>query len=987
MADINTINSIIHGFKLTKLTPIPELKCTLRELVHIKSKASIIQIENDDPENVFCLSFQTLPSSSNGVAHILEHTVLCGSKKFPIKDPFFAMNRRSLNTFMNALTGSDFTCYPAASQISQDFYNLLDVYIDAVFHPNLNEKSFEQEGHRLEFENPEDSNSLLTYRGIVFNEMKGAMNSPSARMHEILFQALFPTLTYGINSGGDPKHIPELTHQELLEFHKTYYHPSRCLFFFYGNMDLRGHLEFLENTLLKEVQPVPPLQAIPKEKRFSSPKSIVGNYPIAKNESLVDKSLISFGWLTCSINDAELCLALGILEIILLDTDASLLKKALLGSGLCKHVSAYMDTEISEVPFTITLKGCSAENADALEALIKKTLQNIVEEGVPIQLVENAIHQFEFHRCEITGDYYPFGLTLFMRSALQKQHGGDVEHGLLFHSLFNEISKKAHESKNYFTDLIEKFLLNNPHFVRVVLNPDPDLEDQELADEKKHLEQIKNNLRNEDAAEIIQHAKDLLAFQKEQEEEDQDILPKLTLSDIPINPRELSLEKESLGSMTLYYHDCFTNDIGYADLFCKLPPLNKEELIHLRLLTVVLHQMGSGERSYEDSLELIQGATGGISSYLTLNIQANDHTHFSPSFAIRGKALYRNLEKLFSLLKDFISKPNLQDRARLKSVIHKHWINLEGGLNQNALKYAINLSTSCLSEPSYIANLWYGLDYYYEIKRLVNDFDNQVDGLIASLTALANKVMQNNPYDLVLSMDHSGISTLRKNDFYKINEKPLIESSLYKQGLLLPTISSQGRIISSPVAYIGHVFSTVPYTHPDAPSLNLASFLFDNLTLHKKIREEGGAYGGGAVSNALSGNFYFYSYRDPHIVSSLNAFEESIHHVVKGQFDDQDLEEAKFELIQELDSPIAPGSRADAAYGWLEEGKTSMIRRAFRDRLLSATEGDIIAAVQRHIAPLFASGKTIVFASQDLLEKANEALKAEGKKELEITSI
>lgn len=976
-----------NGFQVLEVIPLQELKCTLRTLKHLKTGAAILHIENDDPENVFCLSFQTLPSTSNGVAHILEHTVLCGSAKFPVKDPFFAMNRRSLNTFMNALTGADFTCYPAATQIPQDFYNLLDVYLDAVFYPHLQEKSFRQEGHRLEFEIPDNPETSLTYRGIVFNEMKGVLNSSTSRMHEALQNALFPNITYGVNSGGDPKEIPELTYQELVSFHRTFYHPSRCLFFFYGDMPLAGHLDFIEERILKNTSPAAPLPPIPLQPRFETPRHFKESYPIASGEPTKDKTLISFAWLTCQILEQETCLLLGILEIILMDTDASPLKKALLKSGLCKQVSSYIDTEINEAPFALYLKGCNPENMLPLQTLIFDTLEKIVSEGIPEEAVENAIHQFEFHRSEITGDYYPFGLTLFMRSGLLKQHGGLPERGLLIHTLLDEIRKKAHENPDYFTDLIEHWLLKNRHFVSVTLIPDPELEKKEHFEEQQRLETIQKNLSETQTKQIIQDAKDLKAFQAKQEDEDVEILPKVALTDIPKEARDFPLEHLNMGNLSVYHHTCFTNEIGYADLFFDLPPLSEEELIYARLFTVLIHQLGCNGKSYEEVLNSTQANTGGIVPYLSLHIQADDHTKFLPSLALRGKALHRKMDKLFPLMQDFVTSPDFKDKLRLKEILHKHCTSLESSFNQGALKYAINLSASAINPPSYIANLWYGLDYYNKIRDISHHFEDHVDQLVEIMTGLSKKLLITERPELVISSDAELFSSLKENKFYGLSALKTAPSIPWKCDFSLPEIQHQGRIISSPVAFICKVFNTVSYSHPDNPALNLAAFLFDNLTLHKKIREEGGAYGGGAVCNPLSGNFYFYSYRDPVIGSSLDAFKEAIENVLRGQFDDTDLEEAKLEMMQDMDAPISPGHRADVAHSWLKEHKTYKMRQEFRDLLLTTTCDDIVAAVDRHIAKQFEQGKTVIFAGKELLDKENAQLKAQGKNPFKIVSL
>lgn len=967
-----------HEFKVTKITDIEELHCQLIELIHLPSGAKVLHIGNDDPENLFCLSFQTIPTNSNGVAHILEHTVLCGSKKFPVKDPFFAMQRRSLNTFMNALTGADFTCYPAATQVPKDFYNLLDVYIDAVFHPNLNELSFMQEGHRLEFTQPENPLTPLQYKGIVFNEMKGALSSASTRLNEVISTALFPDLTYGINSGGDPKDIPKLTYQQLCDFHREFYNPSRCLFFFYGNLPLAAHLDFIKDNILNEASPAAPLPPLSLQPRFKQPKYITEHYPIAPDEETHDRALIALGWLTCHILDQETVLALSILEIVLMETDASVLKLALLKSGLCKQASCYLDTEISEIPIVLCMKGCNAESADALEALIKSTLNDIIQQGIPLTALDNAMHQLEFFRSEITGDQAPFGLSLFMRSALLMQHGGDAENGLKIHSLFDKIRQRNIEDPGYFGDLIKKYLIDNPHFARVIMVPDKTLSAKELQEEQTALAEIQKKLTSQQSQEIIQKAAELSAFQKNQEEVDLDILPTLTLDDVPHSPKVFPLSQESIGNLNVYHHDCFTNEIVYADLVFDLPAVAEEDLPYARLVTTLMSQMGCNGRNYAENLEFIQANTGGVGATFTFNLQASDHTQFSPSFCLRGKVLHRKVSKLFTLFGEMATQMDFNDTERLKEIILKQYIALQSTLSQSALKYAINLSAEGLDVPSKIANHWYGLHYFWMIEKLAKDFDSQAEWLVAKLNDLKEQIIAVGKPDLIITCDSAMYDEIKGNDFYGLKNMEIKTGKKWNGNYPLVPSVSQGRVIASPIAFIGKVLKTVSYTHPDTPALAVAASLMDNIYLHTSLREQGGAYGGGAICSAMSGNFYFYSYRDPNILSSTHAFDEAIKSLLEGDFEDIDLDESKLELVQSLDMPAAPGSRGDIAYGSIREGRTLEVRQAFRDRLLSLTREEVIVAVQRQIVPKMSSAATVVFAGRELLEKENEKLVAAG---------
>lgn len=967
-----------NGFTLTKMTELPEIHCSLHELIHQASGAHVLHIGNDDPENLFCLSFRTWPDTSNGVAHILEHTVLCGSQKFPVKDPFFAMNRRSLNTFMNALTGSDFTCYPAASQVHKDFYNLLDVYLDAVFHPNLNLFSFLQEGHRLEFDTPSDPTTPLRYKGIVFNEMKGALNSPSTRLAEALHEHLFPDLTYHVNSGGDPKVIPTLTYEQLKAFHAQYYHPSRCLFFFYGNMPLEPHLDFIaERTLNKTIkaEALPPLSRQPK---FQKPIEKQAPYPIGAEENPADRTLIALAWLTCHILEQEELLALMVLDIILMDTDASLLKMALLKSGLCKQASSSIDGEMSEVPFALVFKGCNASAAQPLLELVLTTLSQVVSQGIPDALIESALHQLEIQRSEITGDQAPYGLTLFMRSALLNQHGGAPEAGLKIHSLFETLRNNLQKNHDYLQQLIKKHFLDNPHRLLVTLIPDPQLTKKEEKEEEEALKIIRAKLSPEQEKELIKTAAKLSVFQEEQEHQDIDILPKVTLADVPKRSRDYPLTRTKAGNLELFHHDCFTNQLLYVDLVYSLPAVKPQDLSLVRLFTWMIAEVGCGGRSYAQNLEYIQEHTGGVGAALATNVQASNQHLFIPSLHLQGKALYRKADKLFPLLGDMVTSLDFNDVNRLKELLLKHYTNLEHAMNSNAMKYASNLSSSALSASSQIANHWYGLEYYWRIKALVKDFDAQADELVTQLKTLSKQLLGLQGAHLVITCDKYLVDQLIKQEFYGAAHLPTKNYLTWKNPLQPPVIVDQGRIIPSSVAFTAKAVPTLPYTHPSSAALALAAYICDNTTLHTRIREQGGAYGGGASCHSLSGNFSFYAYRDPHIAKTLSAFEEAVEKVATGKWEESDLEEAKLELIQALDAPIAPGSRGDTAYGWWREGRDLGTRQAFRDNALAATRQQVIEAVATHLRPQLSQGKNIVFAGKELLEKENRALTAAG---------
>ncbi len=665
-------SSRYKNFTVQRVTDLAELKATLVELVHEPTGAAVMHLETEDEENLFCLSFRTWPQSSNGVAHILEHTVLCGSKRFPVRDPFFSMSRRSLNTFMNALTGADFTCYPAASQVKKDFYNLLDVYLDAVFHPILDPRSFLQEGHRLEFAQPDNPDSPLMIKGIVYNEMKGALANPDSRLVEYLMESLFPHLTYGINSGGDPKDIPDLTYEQLKEFHETYYHPSRCLFFFYGDLPLEKHLDFIEEKALKGVKKLPPLPLLPSQPRFTKKVYREEFYPVSESEEIENKTLVGMAWLTCSVRNQLELLALSVIDLVLMGTDAAPLKMALLKSGLCKQTDATLEAELSEVPYILFCKGCPEKSHEGLEKLIRETLIELVEGGLPAHLVEGAIHQLELSRYEITGNSSPYGLSLFFRSALLSQHGGKPQEGLLIHTLFKELRELV-KNPGYLPSLIRKYFLENPHFVCISLHPDRYLGAQETEAEAEKLRLLSASLTADTKKKIVEQAKELMHYQEEKEEEDEDILPEVTLKDVPPGGKEFQLIEKNCAPWTLFYHPCFTNDIVYCDLVFDLPDISEEMLPTLRLFSLLLPQIGCGGRNYKDHLDYVLQHTGGIGVSLDLS-QNIDHPDITnPFLSIRGKALYRKADKLFSLFKDLIVSADFTDQERIQELLMQHF--------------------------------------------------------------------------------------------------------------------------------------------------------------------------------------------------------------------------------------------------------------------------------------------------------------------------
>lgn len=954
--------STYKNFTYRRIVAIPEIRVTLHELVHEKSGAEVMYLAADDDENFFNISFRTIADTSNGVAHILEHTVLCGSEKYPVRDPFFSMNRRSLNTFMNAFTGADFTCYPASSCVPQDFYNLLEVYIDAVFHPRLTKMSFLQEGHRLEWTKGDDPTSPLTIKGVVYNEMKGALANVDTRLNEAVMQALFPDLTYGIISGGSPEEIPDLTHEELIAFHRKFYHPSRALFFFYGNLPLEKHLDFLEEKILKEAENLPPLPPLALQKRFTKKVTKTLSYPIASDEEVKNNTHVAFSWLTCSILEQEEVLALNVIDLLLMGTDASPLKMALLKSNLCASCDSSLEDELSEVPFVIACKGCPKESGQKLENVIFKTLEEIISTGFSLDLVEGAIHQLEFSRTEISS---PFGLALYFRSALLKHHGGNPEDGLKVHTLFKNLRKKVQDPK-YLLSLIQKHFIDNPHFVRIVMHPDVHLEAKEKELEEKKIKEIEKKLTDQERLEIVKQTQELALYQEKTES--LDVLPKVTLKDVPKNGKEFFLIEEKVGTLSLYCHPTFTNEIVYLDLGFDLPYIDPKDHSLLRLFANLLAQVGMGGRSYVENLDYIFKHTGGIACDLDLFFQAEDPHAIRPSLVFRSKALYRKADKLFEVLCDMATSADFTDTERLKELLIQHFEELETSVQNSPLRYAMQLGASSISKPLTLRNKWFGLDYFWTVKEVLHDFEKGRFSFVEKMQEFQKILMPLEKADLVLSCDEKMYYQMKKERFYGLEALKFKTFEPWKNDFEPNEPLSQGRIVASPVAFTTMIFPSVGYLDEASPTLSVASKIMENKVLHRKIREQGGAYGSGAAHVPMSGHFYFYSYRDPHVKTTLEAFLEAVKELAQGHFEPKDVEEAKLGILQELDSPIAPGSRGFIAYERLRSKRMPTLRQHYRQKLLAVESQAIQKAVQKELSEKIKKAVVVSFGGKKLLE-------------------
>jgi hypothetical protein len=879
------------------------------------------------------------------------------------------MQKRSLNTFMNALTGSDFTCYPAASLNKKDFYNLLEVYLDAVFHPKLLENSFLQEGHRLEFAIKDDPTTPLEIKGIVYNEMKGAMGSSDSRLWHAILKELTPDLTYAHNSGGDPKEIMNLSYQELKDFYQKYYHPARCLFYFYGNFPLKDHLDFIDSMVLKDVKPVAPIEYAKIQKPFATPKIVHMEIPAPKSEDLTEENVIGFGYLTCSIEDQLDLLALTVLDSYLMDTDNSILKKALLDSGLCDAIDSYIDPEMTQIPYVIFCRGVKLEDHEKIKKVIEDTFRTVSLNGISKKDLSSSLHQLELSRTEISGEGNPFGLALFMRSGLNFQHGVSPEKGLIFHKLFDELNSLL-ETKTYIKTLVEKYFIDNHTKVDLIAKASSTLLEKEAFEETEFLKELKNKLSESEKKEIVEKAQKLHQFQKMQEHQDIECLPKITLTDVDPSIRTYTLDQKQQG---LYTFEGFTNGMVYADTILSFEHFNEEELKLLPILASLITEVGTKDFSFEKTLEDMHAFTGGIAASCNVLTNVENPSKVLPVIMLKGKSLKRNAAFFLELLYNITYHPRFDELKRLEDFINQMYSNLQNKFARQAIRYASNLALSKFSASGKLSYLFYGLPFYEKIKKLKAGGSKAIENLSLELKALYKKWLKKPLCELIIVSDKgtsSELGHLALNHFSHLEafDIPSHEFS-FEKGFV-----KEAHMIPSSVAFNVKAFMTKSYSDPSSSDILVASSILENVYLHHDIREIGGAYGAGSSYMLTSGSFYFHSYRDPNIASTFHSFEKAQENLMEGKFSDKELEEAKICIIQQLDIPLIPLAKAVTAYTHLKEKRSPQLRQNFRNRILSSTKQDIKKTASQYLNPTQASSY-VTFAGSDVWKKDEEVLR------------
>ena len=964
----------ICGYEVRRVRYLPAIDITFYDLSHITTGARHIHLSCPDTDNCFSVAFKTVPQDSTGVAHILEHTVLCGSQRYPVRDPFFSMLKRSLSTFMNAFTASDWTMYPFSTQNRKDYYNLMDVYLDAVFHPRLDELSFKQEGHRMEFEQLDPPRGL-TYMGVVYNEMKGAMSSPDQVMMRSLLNALFPSTTYRFNSGGDPVVIPRLTYDDLKAFHRRHYHPSNSFFYTYGNLPLSVHLETIEEKILSRFDRIDPQTDVTNQPRWSNPKSVTYTYPSGRNEDPTRKSQACVAWLTADIQDTFSVLVMTLLEQILLGNAASPLRKALIESGWGSALSdgtGYMD-EYRDTMFTAGLKDVTADSAEAVESLVFNVLEDLVRDGIPTELVESAIHQIEFHRKEKTNHPYPYGLKLLLSFAGSWMHGTDPFKILDIDADLNQVRKEMAKGP-LFESQLNTFLLENPHRVRFSLIPDPREEERKNEETRRELARIEADLDNN----TIRHIQeDAIALKRIQETpEDVSVLPTLALSDVPPTVNRVSPTTES-DEVPVFTYEQSTGGIVYVTAAIGAGHLTPALMPWVPFFCYAFSKIGTATKSYVDVSREIDRYTGGIGLSAAARTPFRPEAQCLPFLAFSGKCLERNTDPMMDLMSELLLDVNFADLERLHNLLMEYRAGLESMVIHNGHRLAMSLASRSFSDAMALNELWSGVHQLKHIKENTETLDTSnletISDHLATIRQLA--VFGHNVRAAVIGSGEA-LSVVQP----RVSELVTALSPGDGEGFAFPNVdrldhrSREGWGTSSAVSFVAEAFPTVRMDHPDAPSLSVISKLLRSLFLHREIREKGGAYGGFATYNPEDGTFCLASYRDPHIVRTLDVYRRAAEFITSGAISEEDVKEAVLQVCSDIDKPDPPGPAAKKAFYRNLISLTDEARLGFKQDLLSLNRKQVLSVATTHFPSESSNHAVAVISSDDKLAAANEKL-------------
>ena len=949
------------AYEVIKEKNVTDLNSKGYLLKHKKTGARVFILSNDDENKVFYIGFRTPPYDSTGLPHILEHSVLCGSEKYPVKDPFVELCKGSLNTFLNAMTYPDKTVYPVASCNDQDFNNIMDVYLDAVFYPNIykREEIFRQEGWRYELESAE---SDIKINGVVYNEMKGAFSTPDDMMDREIFNTLFPDTAYGVESGGDPDVIPELSYEDFLSFHSKYYHPSNSYIYLYGNMDIDERLDYMDKEYLSKYDALDIDSEIKMQDTFEKTAVITKPFSVTADEPMDKNTYLSYNVVVDTVLNRELYQAFQVIDYCLIGAPGALLTERLMKSGLVNDVDAVYENGILQPYYSIIAKGANKSDLDEFLNIIKDELENVVKNGLDKDMIRAAINMFEFKYREADFGRYPKGLMYGLQSLDSWLYD---ESDPFMHIEANDTYAflKEQVETDYYEKLIEKYLLNNNHSSIVILEPERSLtskKDKELADK---LAAYKSTLSEEEITKLVESTKALKKYQEEPStQEELEKIPLLKISDIKKEAKKYQYKENKVGDIKLITHDIFTNGIGYATLYFDLKDMPKEYLPYVGLLTNLYGFLNTENYSYTELTNNININTGGISvSASVIGDYADYHKYYT--FAkVRTKVLYDKLPVAFELMRELIINTDFSDEERLLELLLMIKSRMQPSILSAGHSTALKRAMSYISEAEACKELLGGLDFYRMISDVIDNYDDRKTDLIKTLSDVAKFTFrkENLMVDYIAENNyHSDISPY----IDKISGELFAENvSLIDYGFGISK-KNEGFKTAAKVQYVAKVGNFRDAGYEPTGTLAVLKVIMGYDYLWNNVRVKGGAYGCMSAFTH-SGNGYFVSYRDPNLKETLDIYEKAADYIENFECSDRDMTKFIIGTVADLDAPLTPFDLGMESLGAYLTHKTDADSQKVRDEVLSC-DVNAVRALAGHIRGIMESDAICVVGAED----------------------
>ena len=959
----------LQAYTLLEKKEIKELNSVSCLLKHNKTGARIALLSNDDDNKVFYIGFRTPPGDSTGVAHIVEHTVLCGSDKFPVKDPFIELAKGSLNTFLNAMTYPDKTVYPVASCNDRDFQNLMDVYLDAVFHPNIyhEEKIFRQEGWHYEMENAADE---LTINGVVYSEMKGAYSSPDDVLWREIMNSLYPHTAYSVESGGDPDVIPQLTYEAFLAFHRKYYHPSNSYIYLYGDMDMAEKLRYIDEEYLSKYDALAVDSALATEAPFTETLTIEKEYPIMESESEQDNTYLAYNISLGEQPDRKFCYAVSTLVDVLCMMPGAPVKQALLDAGIGKDLNYAFDTSVKQPYFSMVAKNANAQQKEDMIRVVDETLTRLSEEGLDKRAIRASLNSSEFKYREADFGSYPKGLMYGLQMLdtwLYDDEKPFVNVELL--DVYKELKQAV--STSYYEDLIREHLLRNPHKSIVVVKPVKGLtgrREKKLAEE---LAKRKAAMSGEEIERIVRETSELKAYQEEpSRREDLEKIPLLSREDMKREAAPYYNEEKIVDGTVLLYHDVFTNGIGYLRFMFDLRQVPEELFPYVGILKMVLGLVSTEHYSYSELYNEINLLTGGIAPAVNTYTDAENLSKYTATLDLKVKVLYENLPQAFALAQEILTRADYTDTKRLYELVAEGRSCKQAEMMSAGHTLAAGRALSYLSKPAMVLEHINGIPFYQLLEDLEKHFDARKEEVTANLQRVIRYIFR--PENLLVDYTAEqeglkGIEPLIVQLKSSLCQEP-VEAAGYDPK---PVRKNEGFMTSAQIQYVCRAGNFEKKGLPYHGALKVLRVMLGYDYLWTQVRVKGGAYGC-MCSFGRSGESYFVSYRDPNLQNTIEVYEKAADYIAGFEADERTMTQYIIGAVSEMDIPMTPAMKGTYSLtGYMTHYPYEKVQKN-RDELLAA-DADTIRGLAEYIRAFMDEDCLCVVGNEECI-KENGAL-------------